>query len=203
MQAARLAATVLLVLSCQAQAAYVVNIYQDGPNVAASGNGTINLAGLVFLGPGPVGTSLVSADIALLNIKNVAGNVDGYSGITGPVTFGPGFVVGATQSFGSTIGISGVNGVFTVPTGYVSGTPVEASAIWQGATLASLGLTPGDYTWTWASDTFTVRIGVPPAPVTPTAIPTLGDWGVIVLTFALGLAAVARARRSGSAARRI
>lgn len=199
--AVRLAAAAVVVLSCQAQAAYVIDVYQDGPNVAASGNGALNLTGLVSQGPAPNGISAVSAVGAVLVI-GVPGNVDRYSGFAGPVTFGPGTAVAASQSFGPNIGISGFNTLLAVPLGYVSGTPVQATASWQGATLASLGLTPGEYTWTWASDNFTIRIAAPPAPVTPTAIPTLGEWGVIVLTFMLGLAAFARSRRSESAGRR-
>jgi hypothetical protein len=52
--------------------------------------------------------------------------------------------------------------VLFLPVNYVSGAPLSDSATWDNATIASLGLTPGTYTWTWGSgasaDSFTVQI---------------------------------------------
>jgi hypothetical protein len=57
---------------------------------------------------------------------------------------------------GTTIATSGTGprfGVFfnqlDVPDGYVSGTLLEGSSLYEGATFASLGVTPGTYVWTW------------------------------------------------------
>ena len=49
-----------------------------------------------------------------------------------------------------------------MPQYYVSGSVLSASDTWSGQTFASLGLTPGTYTWTWGSgadaDFFTMNI---------------------------------------------
>ena len=48
-----------------------------------------------------------------------------------------------------------------VPTGYVSGNPLSGRAIYSGKTLATLGVTPGTYVWTWgagANQNFTLKI---------------------------------------------
>jgi hypothetical protein len=55
-----------------------------------------------------------------------------------------------------------------LPNGYVSGSPLSATSTYTSQTFASLGLTPGTYTWTWGSgptaDSFTVQIGAVPEP---------------------------------------
>jgi hypothetical protein len=84
----------------------------------------------------------------------------------------------------------GSTGVVVVPVGYVSGTVLSDSATWTGQSLASLGLTPGTYTYTWGSgihaDSATVQIGnTTPEPGT---VPLLGA------ILALGLAARSRTK---------
>jgi hypothetical protein len=55
-----------------------------------------------------------------------------------------------------------------VPDGYVSGSALSGTAIWDAFTIASLGLTPGTYTYTWGTgahtDNFTINIGAVPEP---------------------------------------
>ena len=56
-----------------------------------------------------------------------------------------------------------------MPDGYVSGAPLGTSTdTWDGATFASLGVTPGTYTWTWGSgasaDSFTLAAVAVPEP---------------------------------------
>jgi hypothetical protein len=48
--------------------------------------------------------------------------------------------------------------VLIVETGYVSGTPLSDTTIYFNQTFNTLGVTPGTYVWTWASDSFTLRI---------------------------------------------
>ena len=48
--------------------------------------------------------------------------------------------------------------------GYVSGTALSGSATYSGATLATLGVTPGTYVWKWgtgANQNFTLQIKTP------------------------------------------
>lgn len=67
----------------------------------------------------------------------------------------------------------------------------------MGATIASLGLTPGTYTWTWAGDSFTVNVGMAPPAVA--SIPTLSEWGMILLSLALAVFGVWSLRCRGYA----
>ena len=57
----------------------------------------------------------------------------------------------------------------SVPTGYVSGTALSDSATYSNTTLATLGVTPGTYVWTWgtsANQNFTLEIPSFPPPAT-------------------------------------
>jgi hypothetical protein len=51
-----------------------------------------------------------------------------------------------------------------VPSGYISNTALLDSSTYDNATFASLGITPGTYTWTWGTgvhaDSFTINAGV-------------------------------------------
>ena len=54
--------------------------------------------------------------------------------------------------------------VLSVPRGYVSGTFLSGSATYSDASLATLGVTPGTYVWTWgtgANQNFTLQIKTP------------------------------------------
>jgi len=57
-------------------------------------------------------------------------------------------------------------GFFGVPQGYVSGNALTDSMTFNNATLASLGVTPGTYVWSWgsglANQDFTLQIGAVP-----------------------------------------
>ena len=123
-----------------------------------------------------------------------------YMGIAGPSDFGPGEEFLADMGDGAIVGLGTFDqtsgGVVAVPLGYVSGASLGTStATWSGATIASLGLTPGSYVWTWGSgamaDSFTLDItsggGIP-------AAPEPGTWTMMLLGLA-GLAFV-RARRT-------
>ncbi len=45
--------------------------------------------------------------------------------------------------------MAGQNSFLTVSMGYVSGAALSDSATRDNATISSLGLTPGTYTWAW------------------------------------------------------
>jgi hypothetical protein len=76
-----------------------------------------------------------------------------------------------------------------VPLGYVSGTSLSATSTYAGATLLSLGVTPGTYTWTWGTgvhaDSFTLDIVAP-------AVPDSGSTVSLLGCALLGLAALRR-----------
>ena len=125
----------------------------------------INLTGLAFVGPfGPAPG--IRGNPAYIMTGAGAGSgaagVDGYRGFTGPASFGSGGFFAANTSSGDFVGINIPGGLF-VPNGYVSGAALSDSMTFNNATLASLGVTPGTYVWTWGTglpnQNFTLVIG--------------------------------------------
>jgi hypothetical protein len=129
-----------------------VTISQVGNDVVWSGSGSFNLTALTS--DGPSGTSAgYESDQAIWAIGPGA-PVDTYIGtITYPLTFGTN-AVPVTSASGSTFGIlpGGTGGrSLYVPSGYVSNTNISGTATYINTTIASAGLTPGTYTWSWGS----------------------------------------------------
>ena len=157
----------------QSAQALTVNMLEVGNDVVMSGSGSLNLAALsgpiADFSPGPfiyptAGSFLIGG----------ASGIDVYFGdITFPSDFGTGAGVigdGTGAPFGPVQLIFGFGQEIWVPSGYQSGAPLNASAIFQGETLASLGVTPGIYSWTWGSgadaDDLTLHVeqSIPPVP---------------------------------------
>jgi hypothetical protein len=155
-----------------AQAGYTVTLQQVGPNVVATGSGAIDLTGLTVWGhsrPSPaIRPNQVALGGAFIYTGPISSSVDSYRGARGPTSFGSGFFfTSASSGSGDMVGIVntvfgfGVGSILSVPTGYVSGNALSDMAIYSGKTLASLGVTPGTYVWTWgtgANQTFTLEI---------------------------------------------
>jgi hypothetical protein len=140
------------------QSAYTFIMQQEGPNVIIEGSGSINLAGLSFgrTGNYPEGFMEPSTGIILVN-----GASDFYSGITGSSSFGPGGQIRTENPIGHPVSVLPGDGQLGVPQGYVSGgtgDTLSNGMTFAGATLASLGVTPGTYVWTWASGSLTLFI---------------------------------------------
>lgn len=78
--------------------------------------------------------------------------------------------VGGGYSFNVSLATLPISPILILPTDYVSGSMLPAgSAIYPGHTIASLGLTPGTYTWTWSIgtasiDSITLNIIPEPSP---------------------------------------
>ena len=129
-----------------------VTISQVGNDVVWSGSGSFNLTALTSAGPSSVGAGYASNQ-AIWAIGPGA-PVDTYIGtITYPLTFGTN-AVPVTSASGSTFGIlpGGTGGrSLYVPSGYVSNTNISGTATYANKTIASAGLTPGTYTWSWGS----------------------------------------------------
>jgi PEP-CTERM motif len=172
----------------QAEAAFTFAFRQQGADVVAIGNGSVDLAGLSPIGEQVLADSGVSAEKA---IAGVAGAVAVYAGIAGPASFGAGGHFVASLGGGDAVAVNGSDGFLGVPLGYVSGSPLSSSMEFAGRTFASIGLSPGTYAWTWGSgidaDSFTVEIG--PAVPEPASALSVGV-GLI------GLAAVRRRDKS-------
>jgi PEP-CTERM motif len=180
----------IMVSSVPAQAAYVINIVQSGPNVVATGAGSINLAGLS--GPG-TSSSTGSSLNPVFGIAAIGsgGALDIYSFVSSgmPANFGTGGLQFSSTSNGNTVAIG--SSVIFVPRSYISGTSLGTStATWTNTTFALLGLRPGTYIWTWGNgattDSSTLHITAPPVPEPAT-------WTSML--FGLGLTAFALRRK--------
>ena len=127
---------------------YIVTMQEVGAGVVATGSGQIDLTGLTAIGTigSSAGIRPVNADVVL----GTPGLADGYSGVSGPTNFGSGGIAFASTTSGPRVASLPLFGALLVPLGYVSDTALGASTItFSTATLASLGVTPGTYVWTW------------------------------------------------------
>ena len=160
------------VFCVQPAQAFTVTLQQVGSNVVANGSGAFNLSGLTGAGNIDGGSSGVRASIGFIGIHPVGGLLPSYMGFTGPTSFGSsGHLFLADASNGNSVAISGLKGIPVVPVGYVSGNPLLNTMTFNNATLASLGVTPGTYVWTWgtglANQNFTLQIGLVGVPGVP------------------------------------
>jgi MYXO-CTERM domain-containing protein len=164
-------AAVLLVatLGGQAEASFVINVSQAGNNVVATGSGSLNLFGLLPVGPYNLEPGVI-ASIGTMQLGSPA-LATVYDGLdfSGPSSFGSGITVAASSGSGDLVGVVGKAGGVVVPSLYLSSDPLSGSATWDNTTIAGLGLTPGTYTWNWGipgfgTDFLTLNISAVPEP---------------------------------------
>jgi hypothetical protein len=170
---ASLGAAMLIGLSAPSvQAGYVVDLTQQGGNVVATGSGAIDLTGLSQDCNGCdnySGYLIPNEGNRAQFVIGAEGVIDGYGGATGPTNFGSGGFTRASSNSGDIVGVlvRSFGDEIEVPTGYVSGNSLSdpSTSTYLNQTFASLGVTPGTYTWTWGSaaqdDSFTLVIGTP------------------------------------------
>ena len=114
------------------------------------------------------------------------------NGISGPANFGAGVRTAASGGTGDAFVLNAFTEVLFVPRDYVSGSSLSGSATFVNATLASLGITPGTYVYSWGSganaDTFTIDVA-------PT-VPEPSTWALMLVGFgSLCFAGYKRPRR--------
>jgi hypothetical protein len=184
--------------SAPARAEVIVTIGQVGSDVVATGSGTLDVAGL------PTGTvstfsQLVLPSRAFIGLGTEQA-IDQYVLASGPSDFGTGFVTAASGEAGDTFWVNGLDTAFGVATNYVSGSEITDFAIFTSETIASLGLTPGTYTFifdTAHSTTDDIKVDI----LAPTSGPTSVPEPLTLSLFAAGLAgAVAMRRRKAMSA---
>ena len=160
----------------------VVNmtLLEVGGDVVLSGAGTMNLTSLTNVQPLFRDSNIVPS--ASQFGCGLAGpgpfNSRIYSGSTfnSPTNFGTGNQTLGSSGTGDFFGVTFVvsNNQLFVPSGYTSGSFISGTTTFNSTTLATIGATPGTYTWSWGSganaSSIVMQVGVPS--VTPTTTPT-------------------------------
>jgi hypothetical protein len=136
---------------------YVVTLEEVGSNVVATGSGAIDLTGLESLIQTTADSSISPcfADI-YTGATPTFGNVTVYAGspsspLSGPSSFGNGLFDRANSGTGDMVGLESPNALY-LPTNYTSDSALSDGALYDNATFASLGVTPGTYVWTWGPE---------------------------------------------------
>ena len=134
-----------------------ITLLEVGSDVVMSGSGLMNLTDLTS-----IGSTYQISGVAPAAARFVCGNTgpgpsansDRYTGSTlsSPANFGTFGQTSATSSTGDVFGISfsGFGNAVTVPIGYTSGF-LSGTSTYVGKTFATLGITPGTYTYSWGS----------------------------------------------------
>jgi hypothetical protein len=177
---------------------------QEGSDVVVTGGGTINTASLD--GPDrPHGLQPeIGPNYPSIEMGPTTFSIDLYNTITatGPTNFGTGTETMATTGLqvGDPFGIR-FNPTATfieVPFQY-HGTPLTATNTYASQTYASLGVTPGSYTWSWGSgptaDSFTLQIESPTTVAVPEPSTAMGAVVGAVAFLAYGWSRHCRAQR--------
>lgn len=195
------AACLLSGAAAPAQSAVVVTIKQVGQDVVVSGSGTIDLDGLIAGVDGginghmwPLRGGLIIGRVISSTTMN---NVTAYRGAIGPAVFGGGSYSLVDLHLGDTFGVINAfpttePGIIFVPPGYASGAFLSGSATYLNNTLASIGVTPGSYVYSWGDrsgfDTFTINV--------LDGVPEPRSWALMVGGFGLMGAAARRGKRA-------
>jgi hypothetical protein len=147
----------------------VVTIEQVGSDVVSTGSGAIDLSGLSFDFSNTTPCICVIPNFPFIVTGLPGDKITAYlapsSTFSGPANFGSGGTTFASSGSGDVVGID--QNIIAVPVGYVSDDFLSSSATFDNATLLSLGITPGTYTWTWglgSDQSFTLDIGATPLP---------------------------------------
>ena len=177
----------------------LITLTQTGPNVVGLVSGSVDTAavpdsfsskasGFVF-GTFPLGGSAIG-----IGSSAQADVTAYYAGtLAGPASLGPDGYFSASSSSGNTVSLgtdhTGLGTIIFVPTGYVAGAALTGTSTWDGTTIAGLGLTPGEYTYSLAPN---VKVNLD---FDATAVvPEIATWAMMVL--GLGLLGYGRRKRA-------
>jgi hypothetical protein len=195
-----LAFTILSALAGRADASGEIDIFQSGADVVAAGSGAFDITDLTF-DAGSSGSAAIAPSRAGVSIGSPADSAL-YGSLSGPSSLGSGrFPTFASSESGDMFGTGFADERdLLIPSDYVSGAALLGSATFDDQTIASLGLDPGTYVYTWGSgdhaDSLTIKVGE-----TGGTVPELSTWAMMGLGFAaLGLTGYRASRRSAAAA---
>jgi hypothetical protein len=163
----------LLATASTAHAAFTINVQQSGPNVVATGTGSLKTTGETTNVNGSGSTAQINSGTATIGV----GGFNPYNqwnlvNFSGPSNFGSATnqtTFTATSSGDIFQMIPGFSIIY-LPSAYVSGAALNDSATWNNASFATLNLTPGQYVYNYGTgpnaDTITVNIVSTPEPAT-------------------------------------
>lgn len=174
-------------------AALTFRLTEVGGNVVLTSSGSVNTAALTQNGGGFCGAGGIVAASGAGLCSGAAGLMS-YTSIAGPTSFGPGGATAGNSTSGDSVGVVGQTGEVLLPLGYVSGSALSGTATFTGATLASLGVTPGIYTWTFGAGAGADSV-VLIAGAAVSNVPTLSEWALVLLAGLLGCMSLGALRR--------
>jgi hypothetical protein len=169
----------LLLGAESANAILNINIFDDGPNLKVIVSGSLSQLGT------PLFVSDCGFDGGIAPPTNMCIGNDGdmyIYGITGPSGFGgSGFIAPASSVSGPTFAFVADNfgfvfdSIYAIDTSYNAGQPFLSSAIFNGTSLASLGITTSGPagTWTIVGTSESINVFIAP-PSVPGPLPLLG-----------------------------
>lgn len=170
-----LALAAALLAAGSAQATIIINVTQVGSDVVFSLSGSFNTAsaidsGIVTPAPGP-GQIDPNFSIFKFSTSGAKDSVIHWvlPNVSGPSAFGSGVFdqadSGASNSNLEFVPFIKGQTTLNLYTSYVSGTSLSDTMTFSGQSFASLGVTPGTYTWSWAiegqTDSLILEFGVP------------------------------------------
>ena len=123
-----------------------------GVDVQCNGTGSLDI-GPLTPGGSQFGAGLIIPTFSFIKLGGPTGNLTvTHTGLSGPPNFGPG---GGTNASSGTVAQWGADGSGTMllPQGYTGGPLPPVSSVYNNATFASLGMTPGTYVWSWGAPT--------------------------------------------------
>lgn len=186
----------LALLSVPSHAVYTIQLVEVGGDVVATGSGSLNLTAVSGQSNG-LQWAFVIPNASWLTVgQTVSTTVDIYQmqNFVSPPGIGTGGFAAAISGSGGNVGVNAANVI--VPLGYVSGTALPATtSTWAGASLASLGITPGSHTWSWGNGLTADSIVVNAVAAAPQAVPTLGEYAMLGLASLLAMSGIAYARK--------
>ena len=199
-----LSAVLSLSLSMKVVAGSEIFIYESGSDVAVSAEGTVDLSGLSLESPFGAGPTPLTVngltpgtgnETPSITVGSPGGNILVYCGVAGPASFGSGGTATTSVGSGDQWGLygfpSGATGVapgticLLLPDGYTSGAFLSGTTTYENTDLTALGVTKGEYVYTWGSDKLTLIVGARKGPVAP--VPTLPFYVLLALTGLIGL----------------
>jgi hypothetical protein len=162
----------------EASAVVMVDIVEDGTDVVATFDGTIDLTGLDFAGNSVIPSGMVNPSRPLF--YSMTNGWYAYDFAATMTAFGSGGRTIATSQTGQSFGLE--DRYVYVPIGYTSGDSINGSMTFESASFASLGMTEGSYTTVFPNGEeviLTVGATVVPLPASlPLLVAGLGGLGL-------------------------